>query len=72
VSAISIKRLPQYYPFMETVRSETLQAQGWEKWLSWIRFAGRNQHSALLNQGIKKRSLTSRSFMDTGFYDWNI
>jgi len=33
VSAISINRLPQSYPFMETVRTETLQAQGWEKWL---------------------------------------
>jgi hypothetical protein len=33
MSAISINRLPQSYPFMETVRTETLQAQGWEKWL---------------------------------------
>jgi hypothetical protein len=33
VSAISINRLPESYPFMETVRTETLQAQGWEKWL---------------------------------------
>jgi hypothetical protein len=30
---ISKNRLPQSYPFMETVRTETLQAQGCEKWL---------------------------------------
>jgi hypothetical protein len=27
---------------------------------------------ALLNQGMKKMSLKSRSFVDTGFYDWHI
>jgi hypothetical protein len=27
---------------------------------------------ALLNQGMKKISLTSRSFVDTGCYDWHI
>ncbi|WP_339382719.1 phage integrase SAM-like domain-containing protein [Microcoleus asticus] len=27
---------------------------------------------ALLNQGMKKISLKSRSFVDTGFYDWHI
>jgi hypothetical protein len=30
------------------------------------------QQAALLNQGMKKISLTSRSFVDTGFYDWHI
>jgi hypothetical protein len=33
VPTISINRLPQSYPFMETVWAETLQAQNWEKWL---------------------------------------
>ena len=28
--------------------------------------------AALLNQGMKKISLKSRSFVDTGFYDWHI
>jgi len=28
---------------METVRTDTLQAQGWEKWLSRIRFPGRDK-----------------------------
>jgi hypothetical protein len=27
---------------------------------------------ALLNQGMKKISLISRSFVNTGFYDWHI
>jgi hypothetical protein len=27
---------------------------------------------ALLNQGMKTISLKSRSFVDTGFYDWHI
>jgi len=31
VSAISINRLVQSYPFMETVQTETLQARAWEK-----------------------------------------
>jgi len=36
--------LPQSYPFMETVRPETLQAQGWKKWLSRITFTRRTNY----------------------------
>jgi hypothetical protein len=30
------------------------------------------ENLALLNQGMKKISLTPRSFVDTGCYDWHI
>jgi hypothetical protein len=39
---------------METVRTEILQAQGWEKWLSWIGFAWKDKLSALLIHGMNQ------------------
>jgi hypothetical protein len=52
VSAISINRLPQSYPFMETVRPETLQAQGWEKWFPESHLQGDKLSKIVFQTGI--------------------